>query len=193
MVSKPSINANQFVTGFTTQAFKKLQQSSDLPLFNRAASGLYPPASTIKPMLALAGLETQTISTEYTIWDPGWYKLEGSKRLFRNWKRSGHGKVNLVKAIQVSSDTYYYHLAYKLGVERMQQHLQPFGFGQKVAFDVIDENAGVLPDPQWKKQRFQSSWFAGDTLNMGIGQGYFLATPLQLATATATASCPIAK
>ena len=185
MVSKPSIDANRFVTGFSYKAFEELQNSIDLPLFNRATSGLYPPASTIKPMLALAGLETKTVSPEYSIWDPGWYKVEGSKRLFRNWKRSGHGKVNLFRAIQVSSDTYYYDLAHKMGIENIYTYLKYFGFGQKVALDIIDENKALLPNPQWKKERFRSSWLPGDTLNIGIGQGYFLATPLQLAAATA--------
>lgn len=186
MVSEPSFDPNAFVAGISTQDFQKLQQSPDRPLYDRALRGLYPPASTIKPYMALEGLESETITPTDTIFDPGWYELNNSAHIFHDWRRHGHGTVDLQKAITSSCDTYFYNLANKMGIARMDKILNQFGFGEETGIDLNDELSGTVPSPSWKKKARGVSWYPGDTLNTGIGQGAVQATPLQIAQAVAT-------
>jgi penicillin-binding protein 2 len=174
------------VIGIDPKRYKELRNSSEKPLYNRAIRGIYPFASTIKPYLAIAGLDSGTIGVGYTIHDPGFFSMSGVHHLYRDWKQGGHGSVNLPKAITVSCDTYFYGLSVKLGIERMYTYLRKFGFGQLTGLDVNEELAGLIPSPEWKKKKLHAKWWIGDTIAAGIGQGYILATPLQLAQGVAT-------
>ncbi len=185
LVSTPSFDPNKFVTGIDYKSYAQLRDSLDLPLFNRALKGQYPPGSTIKPMIALGGLDVKATTRNYWIQDEGWYQLKNDERIYRDWKRRGHGKVDLHEAIVQSCDTYYYDLAFKMGVDEMSRYLGYFGFGKNYALDISEARSGILPSRDWKRGFKGRSWYPGDSLNMGIGQGYMLATPLQLATATA--------
>src|SRR5881394_1908793 len=187
LVSKPGFDPNLFVDGIDPQYWAELNGSSDKPLNNRAISGLYPPGSTIKPYLALAALETGKRTTRATIFDPGYFDFGG--RRFRDDKKGGHGTVDMYKSIVESCDTYYYHLANDMGIESIARFLAPFGFGARSGIDLAGEFAGVLPSPEWKLKRFKrpqdQKWYPGETISIGIGQGYHSYTPLQLAHATA--------
>lgn len=185
LASTPSFDPNKFVVGISTKDYNGLRESLDVPLFNRALRGQYPPGSTMKPFVGLAGLDQGVVDRSYSIKDVGWYQLPNDERLYRDWKRTGHGKVNLRRAIIESCDVYFYELGYKMGIDRMQPLLHQFGFGQNLGLDVPDALSGLLPDRDWKKRLRRRSWYAGDTLNMSIGQGFMLATPFQLAQATA--------
>ncbi len=185
-VSKPGYDPNPFIDGIDTQSWDELNNSPDVPLNNRALRGQYPPGSTIKPFMALAGLNFRTRSPEQTISDPGVYYLPGSSRQYRDWKAGGHGNVNMFKAIQMSCDTYFYGLATELGIDNISGFLSRFGFGKKTGIDMEGETSGLLPSQEWKMKRYQQIWYPGDTVSVGIGQGYSLVTPLQLAFATAT-------
>ncbi|KZZ21796.1 hypothetical protein A3752_08070 [Oleiphilus sp. HI0081] len=185
MVSTPSFDPNAFVTGIDYKSYGELRDSLDLPLFNRALKGQYPPGSTIKPMVGLGGLDTNTTTREFSIWDEGRYQLQNDERIYRDWKREGHGRINLRSAIAQSCDTYFYDLAFKMGVDQMSKYLGYFGFGSNTALDISEARSGILPTREWKKALKGRSWYPGDSLNLGIGQGFMLATPLQLATATA--------
>jgi penicillin-binding protein 2 len=185
-VSKPGYDPNPFIDGIDTQSWDELNNSPDVPLNNRALRGQYPPGSTIKPFMALAGLNFHTRTPEQTINDPGAYYLPGSSRQYRDWKAGGHGSVNMFKAIQMSCDTYFYGLATELGIDNISSFLSRFGFGQKTGIDMEGETSGLLPSQEWKMKRYQQIWYPGDTVSVGIGQGYSLVTPLQLAFATAT-------
>ncbi|MHB1946780.1 MAG: penicillin-binding protein 2 [Gammaproteobacteria bacterium] len=186
MVSQPTYDPNIFVSGISSQDFKALQQSPDRPLYNRALRGLYPPASTVKPYMALEGLDSEVTDTEYSIYDPGIYQLKTSSQIFHDWKRHGHGVVNLPKAIMVSCDVYFFDLAFKMGIQRIDEILHKFGYGQLTGIDLDEELAGNVASPTWKKKVKGINWYPGDTLNSGIGQGYMQVTPLQLASAIAT-------
>ena len=185
-VSKPGFDTNLFVDGIDTQNWELLKNSPDKPLLNRPMHGEYPPGSTIKPFMALAGLELNKRTPSYTINDPGFYMLPGSSHHYRDWKAGGHGLVDLHKSIVISCDTYYYGLAVDLGIDNIFNFLSNFGFGKKTGIDIEGERSGLLPSQAWKMKRFKQKWFAGDTVSFGIGQGYNLVTPLQLAVATAT-------
>ena len=185
-VSKPGYDPNPFIDGIDTQSWDELNNSPDVPLNNRALRGQYPPGSTIKPFMALAGLNYHIRKPEQTINDPGVYYLPGSSRQYRDWKAGGHGKVNMFKAIQMSCDTYFYGLANEMGIDNIYNFLSRFGFGQKTGIDMEGEASGLLPSQEWKMKRYQQIWYPGDTISVGIGQGYVLVTPLQLAFATAT-------
>ena len=185
-VSKPGYDPNPFIDGIDTQSWEELNNSPDVPLNNRALRGQYPPGSTIKPFMALAGLNYHTRKPEQTINDPGVYFLPGSSRQYRDWKAGGHGSVNMFKAIQMSCDTYFYGLAYELGIDNIYNFLSRFGFGRVTGIDMEGEASGLLPSQEWKMKRYQQIWYPGDTIAVGIGQGYTLVTPLQLAFATAT-------
>ncbi|MBI3480698.1 MAG: penicillin-binding protein 2 [Nitrosomonadales bacterium] len=185
-VSKPGYDPNPFIDGIDTQSWEELNNSPDVPLNNRALRGQYPPGSTVKPFMALAGLNYRTRSPEQTISDPGVYYLPGSGRQYRDWKAGGHGSVNMFKAIQMSCDTYFYGLATELGIDNISHFLSRFGFGKKTGIDLEGETSGLLPSQEWKMKRYQQIWYPGDTVSVGIGQGYSLVTPLQLAFATAT-------
>ncbi|MCR4303462.1 MAG: penicillin-binding protein 2 [Gallionella sp.] len=185
-VSKPGYDPNPFIDGIDTQSWDELNNSPDVPLNNRALRGQYPPGSTIKPFMALAGLNFNTRKPEQTINDPGVFYLPGSSRQYRDWKAGGHGSVNMFKAIQVSCDTYFYGLSTELGIDNIFNFLSRFGFGNKTGIDMEGETSGLLPSQEWKAKRYQQIWYPGDTVSVGIGQGYSLVTPLQLAFATAT-------
>ncbi|SHL88217.1 penicillin-binding protein 2 [Vreelandella subglaciescola] len=186
MASAPGFDSNQFVTGIDVASYRALQQDIDLPLFNRAIRGHYPSGSTIKPFVAMAGLREGVITPEKTINDPGYFQLPNDSRRYRNWLRWGHGRVDMERSLAVSNNTYYYSLAHDLGIDRLQRQLSDFGFGQRVAHDVQGESSGLLPSREWKRERYNQPWYPGETLSVGIGQGYLQITPLQLATATAT-------
>lgn len=185
MVSEPGYDPNAFVLGISQKEYEALSHSPDKPLYNRAIRGLYPFGSTIKPYFALQGLNTGTITENDTIYDPGYYELS-SGRLVGDSSHFGHGTVNLEKAILASCDTYFYNLAAKMGIRRMDDILNQFGFGNVTGIDLDDELAGNVASPEWKKQTQGASWYPGDTINAGIGQGYMQVTPLQLAVGVAT-------
>lgn len=188
LVSSPSFDPNIFINGISNADYKMLSNETDRPLFNRAIRGLYPPASTIKPIIALVGLDKNFIDVNTNIYDPGWYKLSNFKRSFRCWKRIGHGVTNVKKAIFVSCDTFFYQLGNKMGIGVIEDTFNHFGFGQLTHIDLGEESSGLVPNPYWKKQRKGASWYPGDTLITAIGQGFTLVTPLQLANATAAIS-----
>lgn len=184
-VSKPGFDPNLFVDGIDPVNWDLLNNSEDKPLNNRALRGQYPPGSTIKPFMALAALENGKRTPEYSIVDPGFWMLPGVSRPFRDWKQGGHGVVNLHKSVVVSCDTYYYGLGNDLGIDKIHAFMTPFGFGSKNGIDIDGELPGIMPSQEWKQKRFKQKWYAGDTISVSIGQGYWLATPLQLATSTA--------
>jgi penicillin-binding protein 2 len=185
LVSTPSFDPNAFVTGIDYKSYGELRDSLDLPLFNRALRGQYPPGSTIKQIVGLGGLDSNSVTREYNIWDIGWYQLKNDERIYRDWKREGHGRVDLKAAIAQSCDTYFYDMAFKMGVDEMSKYLGAFGFGRNTALDISEARSGILPTREWKRAVKGRPWYPGDSLNLGIGQGFMLATPLQLATATA--------
>lgn len=185
LYSNPSFDPNLFVTGISHTDYNSLRDDPDLPLFNRAIRGRYPPASTLKPFIGLGIVDTGINSWKHAINDPGWFQLPNDNRIYRDWKRQGHGKVNMEKAIVESCDVYFYDAAVRMGVDHLSPFLGQFGFGRNMALDINDALSGLLPSRDWKRQKHKSYWYAGDTVNLGIGQGFMLATPLQLATATA--------
>jgi penicillin-binding protein 2 len=185
-VSRPGFDPNPFVVGIANDAYQALQASENQPLYNRALRGLYPPGSTIKPFIALAGLEYEAISPQQNILCPGYYQLPGVSHRYRDWKKGGHGSVSLNRAITESCDVYFYRLAATLGIDHMHSFLQKFGFGEKSGIDLIGEKAGLMPSREWKLAQKNQAWYPGETLITGIGQGYHQVTPLQLARATAT-------
>ncbi len=185
-VSKPGFDANQFVSGISTANYRALQNSDARPLFNRALRGLYPPGSTIKPFIGLAGLEYQIIKPQTSTFCPGYYQLPNLSHKYRDWKRWGHGAVNLKDAITQSCDVYFYDLAFNLGIDNIHDFLQQFGFNKKTNIDLVGEKKGLIPSRKWKKKVKNESWYHGETLITGIGQGFTQVTGLQLAKATAT-------
>lgn len=189
MVSNPSYDANLFVEGISYPAYATLRNSMDTPLLNRAVQGQYPPGSTVKPLLALGGLSRDFITTETTVRDPGWYRIPGDDRRYRDWtlrvRGGGHAeRVDMRMAIAESCDTYYYDLAHRMGIDTMADVLEPFGLGRPTGVDTTAEQGGILPSTRWKREAMGEAWFPGETLSAGIGQGYMLATPMQLAQAT---------
>ena len=185
MVSKPSFDPNLFVTGISSRDYSALRDSIDKPLFNRALRGLYAPGSTIKPEVAIAGLDSGVISASTRVFDPGYFQLPNVDHKYRNWNHSGDGWVDLNAAIMRSNDTYFYDLASKLGIDRMHDYMAMFGLGQKVSLDMFEESSGLMPSREWKRSTRRQAWFPGETVILGIGQGYMQVTPLQLAQATA--------
>jgi len=185
MVSQPSFDPNLFVTGISFKAYAELRDSIDRPLFNRVLRGLYPPGSTIKPAVAIAGLDSGVVNASSRVFDPGYYQLPNYDHKYRNWNRTGDGWVDLDTAIMRSNDTYFYDLAHKMGIDRLSSYMNKFGIGQKVALDMFEESPGLMPSREWKRATRRQAWFPGETLILGIGQGYMQATPLQLAQATA--------
>ncbi|HHJ81189.1 MAG TPA: penicillin-binding protein 2, partial [Candidatus Tenderia electrophaga] len=163
----------------------KLRTSRAKPLFNRALQGQYPPGSTIKPFIGLAGLEDGTITTETSLFCRGWHTIKGDDHKYRDWKKRGHGHTDLKKSIVESCDVFYYDLAQTMGIDRIHDFLAPFGFGSKTGIDISGEANGILPSTKWKRRVRGKPWYLGETLIAGIGQGYTLTTPLQLAKATA--------
>lgn len=184
LASVPGFDSNQFVTGIGVEAYRELRDSPDKPLFNRALRGQYPPGSTLKPMLAVAGLDSGATTRDKTIWDPGYFQLQNSGRRWRDWKRGGHGWVDLNEAVAQSCDIYFYEMATDMGVDTIHRYLSQFGFGEDATLDVSGALSGLLPSRDWKRAVHNEPWYPGDSVNLGIGQGYMLSTPLQLATAT---------
>ena len=183
LVTKPTYDPNPFVMGISSKDYKALMDDPNHPLYDRALRGLYSPGSTIKPFQSLAGLDSGVITPQYTIDDPGWYRVPHTKHIFHDDVSSGHGLVDLHKAIKISCDTYFYNLAVKLGIHRIDDFLAQFGFGQLTNIDMPDELPGVLPTPAWKRHHKGYPWYTGDTVNIGIGQGMLSVSPIQLATA----------
>ena len=185
MVSQPSFDPNLFVTGIGFQAYADLRDSIDRPLFNRVLRGLYPPGSTIKPAVAIAGLDSGVVTAGSRVFDPGYYQLPNYDHKYRNWNRTGDGWVDLDLAIMRSNDTYFYDLAHKMGIDRLSTYMNKFGLGQRVSLDMFEESSGLMPTREWKRATRRQAWFPGETLILGIGQGYMQTTPLQMAQATA--------
>jgi penicillin-binding protein 2 len=188
MVSNPSYDANLFVEGISYAAYAELRGSLDTPLLNRAVQGQYPPGSTIKPLISLGALARDFITPDTTVPDPGWYQLPGDDRRYRDWtlrvRGTGHAEtVDLRLAIAESCDTYYYDLAHRMGIDTMAEALEPYGLGQRTGIDTTGEQTGILPSSRWKREALGEPWYPGETISAGIGQGYMLATPLQLAQA----------
>ena len=183
--STPGFDPNLFVGGIDGTVYSKLLRSRDTPLLNRALQGKYPPGSTIKPMLALGGLQQNLREPETTTWCRGWFSLPGSSRRYRDWKREGHGRVDLVNAVSQSCDVYFYVLARDMGIDNLHRTLTGFGFGQPTDIDIGGEAAGLVPSTRWKREALGQPWYPGETMSVGIGQGATQATPLQLAVATA--------
>jgi penicillin-binding protein 2 len=187
-VSQPTYDPNLFVNGIDTETYKALRDDDNQPLFNRGLRGQYPPGSTLKPFVGLGGLE-QGITTKHAhTYCPGFYQLPGKARRYRDWKRVGHGTVDLTSAIAQSCDVYFYDLALSMGIDRLHDYLAQFGFGTRTGVDISGELPGLLPSREWKRAMRSQPWFPGETLITGIGQGFVLTTPLQLASATATLS-----
>lgn len=184
-VSQPGFNPNLFVTGISHADYGALRDSLDQPLFNRVLRGLYPPGSTIKQIIALAGLDSGVTTRESRVYDPGFYQLPNHSHKYRNWNRSGDGWVSMAYAIARSNDTYFYDLANKLGIDRMHEYMTRFGLGTRVSHDMYEESAGLMPSRAWKREARRQPWYPGETLITGIGQGYMLTTPLQLAQSVA--------
>ncbi|WP_137297294.1 penicillin-binding protein 2 [Psychromonas sp. SP041] len=188
LVSAPSYDPNLFVTGISQKKYQELLESKDRPLINRATQGRYPPASTIKPQMALLALDEKVITEETKIFDPGWWIVPNSKRRFRDWKRWGHGLVDVFHAIEQSCDTFFYDTSYKLGIDRIEPFMRLFGFGEYSGLDIAEETKAIMPSRDWKRTRFNQPWYDGDTISIGIGQGYWTVTPIQLTKATAMLS-----
>jgi len=192
LVSTPTYDPNQFVDGISPENWKELNEHPDKPMINRAINGAYPPGSTFKPFMALAALETGKRTPGQAISDPGFYNF--GNHTFRDDKKGGHGSVDMYKSIVHSCDTYYYMLANDMGIDNIARFMGALGLGQRTGIDLgkddLGESKGVLPSQEWKKQRFkkpeQQKWYAGETISIGIGQGYNAYTPIQLAQATAT-------
>lgn len=186
LVSMPTYDPNLFVNGISVRDYKALRDHPAQPLFNRALTGQYPPGSTIKPLVALAGLEYGVTWAEKKMWAGGYYTLPNSTHRYRDWKRGGHGEVDMMTSITQSCDVYFYDLAHKLGIDHLHAFLAGFGLGRRTGLDATGEASGLLPSREWKQRVYGQVWFPGETVIAGIGQGYMLTTPLQLAAATAT-------
>ncbi len=184
MVSKPSFDPNLFVNGISHKDYQQLSRNTERPLYNRAIKGQYPPGSTIKPIAGLAGLQHGITTAEKKMFAGPFYQLPNSKRKYRDWKKTGHGWVDLDKAITQSSDVYFYDLATRTGIDKIYAMFSQFGIGKVTGIDLPGEAAGLMPSRKWKRSKYNQSWYPGETVITGIGQGYMLATPLQLAVMT---------
>jgi len=184
LVSKPDFDPNEFVTGISRKNYAVLRDSPDRPLYDRALRGNYPPGSTLKPFVALAGLELDVVTEQSKTFDPGWFSLTGQDHRYRCWKHQGHGTVNLKSAMAQSCDVYFYDLAHALGIDRMHNFLDLFGFGHRTGIDLPSEGKGLSPSSEWKRIYKNQAWYPGETLISGIGQGFNQTTPIQLAHAT---------
>ena len=180
-LSTPSFSSNDISNGISSKAFNALLTDPDKPFFDRAVQGRYSPASTIKPAIGLYGLEENLIDWNFSIDDPGYFILPEDQRIYRGWKKGGHGNVNLNKAMIVSSNSFFFSLAYQSDIDDLINHLSKFGFGKNMCLDCFNPDLGLLPTPEWKMNNLNFGWFKGDTVNLGVGQGYLSATPLQLA------------
>ncbi len=186
MVSSPSYDPNPFVKGISYPAYKSLLANPDLPLINRVTQGLYPPASTVKPYMATSALFAGVITPNTTFFGAPTWTLPGTQRRYRDWLKSGHGMLNVTKAIEESADTFFYQVAYEMGIDRIHSWLSQFGYGQATGIDLNEEYRGVLPSREWKQRVHKKPWYQGDTISVGIGQGYWVATPIQMVKALTT-------
>ncbi|MDN5449516.1 MAG: peptidoglycan DD-transpeptidase MrdA [Enterobacterales bacterium] len=186
MVSNPSYDPNLFVDGISSKEYQRLLNDPNRPLINRATQGLYPPASTVKPYIAVSALSAGVITKNYSLFDPGWWQLPGSEKRFRDWKKWGHGRLNVTKALEESADTFFYQVAYDMGIDRLSEWLSKFGYGQYTGIYLSEERSGLMPTREWKQKRYKKPWYQGDTIPVGIGQGYWTATPIQMSKALNT-------
>jgi len=186
LVSEPGYDPDIFVTGISNTEYNALQHAPDRPLYNRAVRGSYPPGSIIKPFIALLGLDAEAATPDTTIMDPGWFQLEEGGHIFHDWRRLGHGLVNISRAIVVSCDIFFYQLAHHLGIERIDDILHEFGFGELTGVDITGESPGILASPAWKRHFKNQPWYEGDTIISGIGQGFMQFTPIQMAQGIGT-------
>ncbi|MGY3862427.1 penicillin-binding protein 2 [Aeromonas lacus] len=183
MESSPSYDPNLFVTGISGPNYSALLNDSARPLVNRTTQGIYAPASTVKPMMSIMGLNEGAITPGYRYFGGPSFSIPGTTKKFRDWRRWGHGWLDVYRAIEVSADTYFYDLAYRVGIDKIHSYMTKFGFGQYTGVDLYEESKGVMPSRDWKMARWRQPWYQGDTISIGIGQGYWSATPLQLAKA----------
>ena len=181
LFSSPTFSTNQLVNGILQKDFDELLLSEEKPFFNRALKGRYPPASSIKPAIAMFGIEQGLIDWNFSIFDEGFFTLPEDGRIYRDWKEGGHGDTNLFKDITQSSNTYFFDLAYRSDINQLNKHLLSLGFGDKACIDCFEEDKVFVPEPSWKMNKHNFGWFKGDTVNMGVGQGYLVSTPIQLA------------
>ena len=181
LFSSPTFSANQLANGILKRDFDQLLSSNEKPFFNRALKGRYPPASSIKPAIAIYGIEEELIDWDFSLFDEGFFTLPEDGRIYRDWKEGGHGNTNLFKAITQSSNTYFFYLAYRSDINKLNAHLVSLGFGDKACIDCFEEDRVFVPNPSWKMNKHNFGWFKGDTVNMGVGQGYLVSTPIQLA------------
>ncbi|MGL9733895.1 MAG: peptidoglycan DD-transpeptidase MrdA [Symbiopectobacterium sp.] len=186
LVSTPSYDPNLFVDGISSKDYRALLNDPNKPLFNRATQGLYPPASTVKPYIAVSALSANVITPSTSLFDPGWWQLPGSEKRFRDWKKWGHGRLNVTKSLEESADTFFYQVAYDMGIDRLAEWMNKFGYGEYTGIDLAEEHSGNMPTREWKQKRFKRPWYQGDTIPVGIGQGYWIATPIQMAKALTT-------
>ncbi|MDV2858059.1 MULTISPECIES: penicillin-binding protein 2 [Oceanimonas] len=184
LVSNPSYDPNLFVHGISGPDYRELLQNPDRPLINRASQGIYAPASTVKPMLSVMALNEGAITPSTRFFGGPYFQIPNTKRKFRDWRRWGHGWMDVYRAIEISADTFFYDIAYRLGIDTMHDYMSRFGFGQNSGIDLHEEASGTMPSRDWKQRRHKQPWYQGDTISVGIGQGYWTATPLQLARAT---------
>ena len=184
-VSQPSFDSNLFINGIDETNWRRLNDSTHKPLINRVVSGIYPPGSTLKPFVALAALENNIRRPPFSITDKGFYNMPNQSKTFRDWKKGGHGEVDLIKAIAVSCDTFFYGLGVELGIPKLNIVLKRFGFGEKTNIDMPNEKRGLIASNKWKKAKYKKKWYQGETAITAIGQGYTQTTPIQLALATA--------
>ncbi|WP_226569109.1 peptidoglycan DD-transpeptidase MrdA [Mangrovibacter yixingensis] len=186
LVSMPSYNPNLFVDGISSKDYSALLHDPDTPLVNRATQGIYPPASTVKPYVAVSALTAGVITHSTSLFDPGWWQLPGSEKRYRDWKKWGHGHLNVTKALEESADTFFYQVAYDMGIDRLSEWMGKFGYGHLTGIDLAEERSGNMPTREWKFKRFKKPWYQGDTIPVGIGQGYWTATPIQMNKALMT-------
>jgi penicillin-binding protein 2 len=186
LFSSPSYDPNLFVDGISSKNYNRLLNAKDRPLINRATQGQYPPASTVKPLLALAGLEEKVITTETRIFDNGKYKLKNVEHIWRDWKTWGHGWMDVTSSIEQSCDIFFYDLAFRLGIDKISEHMHEFGFGDYTGIDLHEESDANMPSRGWKRARYNEPWYIGDTIPVGIGQSYWTATPIQLTQSIST-------
>jgi penicillin-binding protein 2 len=185
LASKPGFDPNPFIHGISKDEYDALQNHPDQPLYDRALRGIYPPGSTVKPFVALAGLELLDLSPSHRVYCPGYYRLPNAEHKYRDWRKGGHGTTDMRLAITQSCDVYFYDLAHHLGIDRLQSYMEKFGFGKRTGIDLDGEKAGLFPSQAWKRKKRKTVWFPGETLIAGIGQGYVQTTPLQMARAVA--------
>jgi penicillin-binding protein 2 len=185
LVSKPGFDPNPFIHGISKQDYDSLQNAPDRPLYDRALRGVYPPGSTVKPFVSLAGLKILDISPARRVLCPGYYRLPNAEHKYRDWRKQGHGSVDLKSAIIQSCDVFFYDLAHHIGIDPLHDFMQLFGFGERTGIDLVGEKSGLFPSKEWKKKKRKQVWYPGETIIAGIGQGYVQVTPIQLARATA--------